>query len=111
MLVLLFSAARSTQIHNRRAADSARALESLRRSFRRVVGTSHDLRRDRKLVTCEPQRLEGCLVRNTTNLEDDPTRLDHGDPKLGCAFARAHSGLCRLLRHRLIGEYADPDFP
>src|SRR6185436_16309312 len=32
-----------------------------------------------------------------------------GDPALGVALARAHTGLCRLLRDRLVREDRDPD--
>ena len=33
---------------------------------------------------------------------------DHGRPELDCALAATHAGLGRSLRHRMIGEDADP---
>src|SRR6185295_1606361 len=36
-------------------------------------------------------------------------RLDHAYPLFRRAFALTHTSLERLLRHRLVGEDADPD--
>src|SRR5690606_33141489 len=42
-------------------------------------------------------------------LEQDATGLDDGDPTLRVPLPRAHAGLRRLLRDRLVGEDGDPD--
>src|SRR5256885_533872 len=42
-------------------------------------------------------------------LEHHAARLDHRDPALRRALARAHAGLGRLRRDRLVGEDVDPD--
>src|SRR5205085_7552631 len=43
------------------------------------------------------------------HLIEDARRLDHAYPLFRRAFAFAHTGLQRLLGHRLVGEHADPD--
>src|SRR6266511_1797155 len=48
------------------------------------------------------------LVRER-HLEEDPARLDVGDPPLRRALARTHPGLGRLLRDGAVREDRDPD--
>src|SRR5207244_1741538 len=48
-------------------------------------------------------------LRHAGELEHHTARLDHRDPALGIALARAHARLGRLLRHRLVREDVDPD--
>src|SRR5205823_9881472 len=69
----------------------------------------HDLRLDGQLLAGQAQRLLGERLRHPGELEHDAARLDHGDPALGVALARAHARLGRLLGDRLVREDVDPD--
>src|SRR5688500_3585007 len=69
----------------------------------------HDLRLDGQLLAREAQRLLGERLGHAGQLEHDAARLDHGDPVLRGALARAHAGLGRLLGDRLVREDVDPD--
>src|SRR3569623_854909 len=60
-------------------------------------------------AACERQRFLGGRLRNAIDLEQDAAGLDAHDPKLGRALAFAHAHFDRLLRHRHVGEHADPD--
>src|ERR1700753_16482 len=64
-----------------------------------------------KLVPGETERFARQLLGDTGELEHDLAGLDHGDPTLGVALARAHPGLGRLLGVGLVGEDVDPDLP
>src|SRR5690606_22600673 len=45
---------------------------------------------------------------NTGQLEDDPARLDVGDPPLRRTLTGTHAGLGRLLRQRTVRVDVDP---
>src|SRR3954470_1676323 len=68
----------------------------------------YDLRPDRQLLACEPERFLGERLRDAGELEHHAARLDHCDPAFGRALAGAHAGLGRLLREALVGEDVDP---
>src|SRR4051794_36309199 len=69
----------------------------------------HDLRLHGELLAGQTQRLLRERLRHAGQLEHHAARLDHTDPALGRALARAHAGLGRLLRVRLVREDVDPD--
>src|SRR3954468_1281748 len=69
----------------------------------------HDLRLHGELLAGQTQRLLRERLRHAGQLEHHAARLDHTDPALGRALARAHAGLGRLLREALVGEDVDPD--
>src|SRR5580704_13197849 len=64
---------------------------------------------DRQLGGGERQRLLGNLHRHAVDLEQDAAGLDPRHPQFRRALARAHAHFERLLRHRHVGEHADPD--
>src|SRR4029079_14895341 len=57
----------------------------------------------------EAHRLARQRLRHAGQLEHDAAGLHDGDPPLRGALARAHAGLGRLLRVRLVREDVDPD--
>src|SRR5690348_4522594 len=69
----------------------------------------HDLRLHGELLAGQAQRLFRQRLRHAGELEHHASGLDHADPALGRALARAHAGLGRLLRDALVGEDVDPD--
>src|SRR5258705_11401699 len=69
----------------------------------------HYLRLHGQLLPGQAQRLFRERLRHTGELEHHAARLDHADPALGRALARAHARLGRLLREALVGEDVDPD--
>src|SRR3954449_679889 len=69
----------------------------------------HDLRLHGELLAGEAERLLRERLRHAGELEHHAARLDHADPALGRALARAHAGLGRLLREALVREDVDPD--
>src|SRR4051795_9824060 len=66
---------------------------------------------DRQLVPGEAHGLACKRLRHTGHLEHHAPGLDHCDPALRRALARAHAGLGRFLRVRLVREDVDPDLP
>src|SRR5438093_1606015 len=84
-------------------------IESRLRSPSQAARARHELRRDADLVGGGAERLARHVLRHALHLVEDASRLDHGHPLLGVALALAHPRLRRLLRHRLVGEHADPD--
>src|SRR2546423_7972788 len=66
-------------------------------------------RLDRKLGGGKRQRFLGELDGDAVHLEQDAARLHPRDPQLDAALAGAHADFQRLLGHRHIGEYPDPD--
>src|SRR5579859_1225695 len=64
-----------------------------------------------QLVHGAAERLPGHRFRNPGQLEHHPAWLDVGDPPLGCALARAHPGLGRLLGQRAVRVDGDPHLP
>src|SRR5439155_6506354 len=62
-----------------------------------------------QLVAGQAHRLHGLLAGYAAHLEQDAARLDHRDPMVRGALARAHARLGRLLRDRLVREHPDPD--
>src|SRR3954465_9856537 len=71
----------------------------------------YELRLHRELVAGQAHRLARQLLRHTRHLEHHAPGLDHSHPALGRALTRAHAGLGRLLRERLVGKDVDPDLP
>src|SRR6266508_1171353 len=78
-------------------------------AFKKVRLSFYEPRLDRQLHRREPQRVAGQALRHSGELEHHSARLDDGDPVLRRAFAGAHAGLGRLLRHGLVGKDVDPD--
>src|SRR5688572_1971667 len=64
---------------------------------------------DRELLDGALHGAASELLVHAGQLEHDPARLDHRDPALGVALARAHAGLGRLLGDGLVREDVDPD--
>src|SRR5690349_10795882 len=71
----------------------------------------HEARLDRQLGGGERERLPGELDRDAVDLEQDSARLHPRDPEFRGALARAHAHFERLLRHRHVGEDANPHPP
>src|SRR6185437_10424573 len=69
----------------------------------------NELGRDRKLRGAEPHGFLRRREVDTVDLEQDASRLDLGDPVFRRALARTHADFGRLLRHRHVREYANPD--
>src|SRR5262245_54154769 len=68
----------------------------------------HETCPDRQLGSAELQRLLRERPVDPFQLEQHTARLDHRDPELRRTLAFAHTGLGRLLGHRLVGEYSNP---
>src|SRR5215468_10103599 len=68
-----------------------------------------EARLDRQLGGGERERLARGLHGNAVDLEDHAAGLDPRHPQFRRALAGAHADFGRLLRHRKVGEYADPD--
>src|SRR5579884_371982 len=64
-----------------------------------------------QLVRGEPHGFRSLLRRHTFHFKQDLAGTNYRDPMVGRAFAFSHTGFGRLLRDRLVGEEADPDFP
>src|SRR3989304_10222004 len=94
---------------SRSSAPSLRASSVL--GLDMVYPSGYDASRDGKLLRGEPQGLLGHLLLDAGDLEHDAPRLDHCCPVLYGGLAASHSGLLRLLGHRLIREDTDPDLP
>src|SRR6188474_264245 len=91
----------------RTSSSSDSSLSSL--ALKEISLSLHELRLDGQLHPGEAHGLARERLGHTGELEHDAAGLDHGHPVLGRAFAGAHAGLGRLLRHRLVGEDIDPD--
>src|SRR3954451_16968362 len=75
-----------------------------------LLGNALDeARLDRQLRGAEAQRLAGDVLGDAVDLEHDAAGRDACRPELGRALALAHAHLGRLLRHRHVREYPDPD--
>src|SRR5919106_547422 len=72
---------------------------------------SDELRLDRELVGGALDGLAGHGLRDPGQLEHDPSGLHHRHPEFGVPLTRAHAGLGRLLRHRLVRKDVDPHLP
>src|SRR5919106_4752012 len=72
---------------------------------------SDELRLDRELVGGALDGLAGHGLRDPGQLEHDPSGLHHRHPEFGVPLPRAHAGLGRLLRHRLVRKDVDPPLP
>src|ERR1700682_4819843 len=68
----------------------------------------NEARLDRQLGGGQLKRLARHLDRHAVELEQHAAGLDTRRPELGRALAGAHADLGRLLRHRHVGEHADP---
>src|SRR5690348_2097530 len=89
------------------SSSSVMSLRSL--AFKEIRLPLHELRLQRQLRPGQAQRFLRELLGHTGELEHHAARLDHRDPVLRRALARAHARLGRLLRRRLVGEDVDPD--
>src|SRR5256885_2733936 len=89
------------------SSSSVMSLKSL--AFKEIRLPLHELRLQRNLRPGEAERFLGQRLRHPGELEHHAPRLDHGDPVLRRALARAHSRLRGLLGRRLVGEDVDPD--
>src|SRR5262249_24300756 len=69
----------------------------------------HNLGLHGELLAAQAERLFRERLRPAGELEHHASGLDHADPALGRALARAHAGLGRLLRDALVREDVDPD--
>src|SRR5690606_29990701 len=69
----------------------------------------HEARLDGQLLDGTLERSPGDDRVGVGQLEHDAAGLDHRDPLLGVALARAHAGLGRLLGDGLVREDVDPD--
>src|SRR5215468_8627890 len=76
----------------------------------RLVGDALDeARLDRQLGGGEIERLARDPDRYAVDFEHDAAGLDAAHPQFRRALALAHAHFDRLLRHRNVGEQADPD--
>src|SRR5881394_3947901 len=91
------------------SASSWSVMSLMSLAFKEIRLPLHELRLQRQLRPGQAQRFLRELLRHAGELEHDSAGLDHGDPVLGGALARAHARLRRLLRRRLVGEDVDPD--
>src|SRR5689334_23503703 len=89
------------------SSSSVMSLRSL--AFKEIRLPLYELRPQRQLRAGETQSFLRERLRHPGELEHDAARLDHRDPVLRRALARAHACLGRLLRRRLVGEDVDPD--
>src|ERR1043166_810416 len=80
-------------------------------SFPSVGDALDEARLDGQLGGGEFERLARDLDRHAVDFEHDAAGLDAAHPQLGRALAFAHAHLDRLLRHRHVGEDADPHAP
>src|SRR3954463_733510 len=70
-----------------------------------------DLGLDGQLFSRPLERGLGERAGDSVELEQDPARLDPGDPEFGRTLARAHADFGRLRAHRNVGEHANPQAP
>src|SRR5881394_1895476 len=91
------------------SASSWSVMSLMSLAFKEIRLPLHELRLQRQLRPGKAQRFLRELLRHAGELEHDSAGLDHGDPVLGGALARAHARFRRLLRRRLVGEDVDPD--
>src|SRR5271166_4519314 len=71
--------------------------------------TDHEPRRNRQFGGGENERLARDVRRHAVELEHDASGFDAADPEFRRTLAAPHANLGRLLRHRHIGEDADPN--
>src|SRR5690242_12119212 len=74
-----------------------------------LAETRDEPRRDRQFAAGQRERLLGEIGGHAVELEQDAAGLDAGHPEFRGALAAAHADLGRLLRHRHVGEDADPE--
>src|SRR5665648_244091 len=74
----------------------------------KAVLPRHETCLDRELLGGEADGLFRQVLGHAGQFEHHPAGLDHGDPLIGRTFARAHPGLGRLRRHRLVRKDVDP---
>src|SRR5919112_1055351 len=75
----------------------------------RLAQSGDDLGLDRQLLGRALERRLGERSGNAVEFEQDPARLDAGDPEFRSALARAHADFGRLRAHRNVREHADPE--
>src|SRR2546426_8778797 len=97
---------RSASLWSRSSSDSS--LNSLG-LVKELSLSLHNLGLHGQLLARKPQGFLREGLRHAGELEHHAPGLDHGDPALGRALARAHAGLGRLLREALVREDVDPD--
>src|SRR5271163_1355042 len=66
---------------------------------------------DRQFGRGQRQRLLGDPDGHAVDFEQDATGFYARHPQFRRAFARAHADFERFLRHRYVGEHANPDAP
>src|SRR6476620_10303567 len=76
-----------------------------------LAETGHDLGLDRQLLGRALERRLGEAAGNAVELEQNPARLDSGDPEFGRALARAHADFGRLRANGHVREHANPKTP
>src|SRR2546423_4303572 len=91
------------------SSSSVMSLMSL--ALKEISLSSDELRPQRELRPGEAKRFLGELLRHARELEHHAARLHDRHPVLRRALARAHAGLGRLLRRRLVREDVDPHLP
>src|SRR5947209_7098866 len=69
-----------------------------------------ELALERELLRRERHRFARHRFGDALDLVEYAARFDDGDPVVGSALALAHARLGGLLRDRLVGEHANPDF-
>src|SRR5690242_7796904 len=74
-----------------------------------LAEAGHDLGLDRQLLGRSLERRLGERSGDAVELEQDPTRLNSGDPELRAALARAHADFSRLRADRHVREHSDPE--
>src|SRR5436190_8573235 len=91
------------------SSSSVMSLRSL--ALKEVRLPLHELRLQRQLRPGQAERFLRQRLRHAGELEHHTSGLDHRDPVLRRALARAHAGLGRLFGRRLGVEYVDPHLP
>src|SRR5215213_4332043 len=76
-----------------------------------LAQTGDDLGLDRQLLGRAFERRLGKRAGDPVELEQDPARLDAGDPEFGRALARAHADFGGLGADRHVREDANPQAP
>src|SRR5215210_7896535 len=89
------------------SSSSVMSLMSL--ALKEISLAFHEFRFQGELRPGKPERFLRERLGNAGELEHHAAWLHDGDPVLGRAFTRAHAGLGRLLRRRLVREDVDPD--
>ena len=74
-----------------------------------LAEAGHDLRLDRQLLGRTLESGLGEMARDAVELEQDPARLDAGDPELGAPLPEPMRTSAGFERNRNVRENADPE--